>query len=108
MATLVSHTEKGAVVAITRDGRVIAQGEAKYIVTSRTGCIAINVRVPDLRMVEYVLNVQFSMTDFACATNYLIGPDMNKKISGNVVGMSLYVATTGTTLTAEVIAIGPP
>lgn len=108
MPTLVSGSMKGDVVAITRDGKVIAQGEAQYIVETPGGCLGLNVRVPDLRMIEYVLNVQLSMTGFNCTDNFLYGPDMNKKIVGNVVGMSLYVVTTGTTIKAEVIAIGPP
>jgi len=94
-------------VATLRDGRVIAQAK-NYRVLATSACTGITVRVPDLRYIEYVLNVQFHMYNFDCSTNYIIGPDMNKKISGNLVGMSLYVITTGTTLIAEVIAIGPP
>jgi len=72
------------------------------------GCEAINVRVPDLRMIEYVLNIQFFYETDVCL--YPIYEAVNKKISGNVVGMTLLglVNTTGGTLHVEVIAVGPP
>lgn len=94
-------------VAKLRDGRLIAYGEYKQLV-GQTGCVGIIVRVPDLRYIEYVLDVEFHLDGFNCSSNYLMGPEMNKKISGNLVGMSLYVVTSGNSLTTKVIAIGPP
>ena len=95
-------------VAKLRDGRLIAYGEYKELISSRSGCIGIVVRVPDLRYIEHVLDVEFKLENFNCSTDFLIGPEMNKTINGNLVGMSLYIVTAGNTLTAKVIAIGPP
>ncbi|GAH01940.1 unnamed protein product, partial [marine sediment metagenome] len=102
-------------IAVLQDGRVIAMGkyylqQADFFHTGGThaaGCEAINVRVPDLRMIEYVLNVQFFYETDVCT--YPIYEAVNKKIVGNVVGMTLLGLTnsTGGTLHVEVIAIGP-
>ncbi|GAH80639.1 unnamed protein product [marine sediment metagenome] len=96
-------------IAVLQDGRVIAYGKNHIegdLFTNGTACQFINVRVPDLRMIEYVLNVQFHTTPLACTGITHI----NKEITGNVVGMTLsaHIAAAGTTLTVEVIAIGPP
>ena len=102
-------------VATLQDGRIIAMG--KYHLQQDdffsqngrpAGCETINVRVPDLRMIEYVLNIQFFYETDVCT--YPIYEAVNKKISGNVVGMTLLGAdvATGGTLHVEVIAIGPP
>jgi hypothetical protein len=98
-------------VGLLQDGRLIAMGK-NYVVTTfprgQGGCEYLNVRIPDLRMVEYVLNVQITTSPLDCT--YPIYEAVNKKITGNVVGMTIFGAefATGTTLTAEVIAIGPP
>jgi hypothetical protein len=96
-------------VAITLDGKLVAMGK-NYVVTdfSQSGCVALNVRVPDLRYIEYVLNVQIEADPLDCA--YPQYEVVNKKITGNVVGMTIYGAAyaTGVTVLAEVIAIGPP
>ncbi len=102
-------------LAVLQDGRVIAMGkyylqQSDFFATNGrpAGCEAINVRVPDLRMIEYVLNIQFFYETDVCT--YPIYEAVNKKISGNVVGMTLLGLTnsTGGTLHVEVIAIGPP
>lgn len=100
--------EMNELITILRSGKAIAMGKADFVISpdqigAQLG--GINVRVPDLRMIEYVLEIQFYTNPFA---NILSHAPMNKKISGNVVGMSLYYLTAGTTLTVEVIAIGPP
>jgi len=104
-----------APLAFMQDGRVIAMGkyylqQSDFFATNGrpAGCEAINVRVPDLRMIEYVLNIQFFYETDVCT--YPIYEAVNKKISGNVVGMTLLGLTnsTGGTLHVEVIAIGPP
>ena len=80
---------------------------ARY--ASGSGCVAINVRVPDLRYIEYVLDVECSMTPFDCTTGYLWSNPVNKKVSGNIVGMTIDLANSyGATLTVTVLAIGPP
>ena len=98
-------------IAVLQDGRVIAYGvnwvQATW--TSDAGEV-LNVCIPDLRMVEYVLQVQ--LTTDPSLTDTIEGPIIvsNKKITGNVVGMTITgdQHTAGTTLIAEVIAIGPP
>lgn len=98
-------------IAVLQEGRVIAFGK-NYVVTTfprgNGGCEQLNVRVPDLRMIEYILNVQFTVSPLDCT--YPQYEAVNKVITGNVVGMTIYGAafSTGTTLTVEVIAIGPP
>jgi len=74
-------------------------------------CEYVQVRIPDLRMIEYVLNVQFHAEPagtFPCDDP--IYEAINKKITGNVVGMTLLgkANALGGTLIVEVIAIGPP
>ena len=102
-------------IAVLQDGRLIAMG--KYYLKQdalfsenahAVGCEAINVRVPDLRMIEYVLNIQFKYVDTMCTD--LIYEAINKKITGNIVGMTLLGSdnATGGTIHVEVIAIGPP
>lgn len=95
------------IVATLQDGRVIAMGRS-YIVsgTDATTGQPINVRLPDLREIEYVLQVEFYCDPDTFSPSH-IGP-MDKKITGNVVGFTLFGMTATTTLTAEVIAIGPP
>ena len=103
-------------IAVLQDGRVIAMGkyylrQSDFFTTDghAEGCEAINVRVPDLRMIEYVLNVQFHYEeDDICTTP--VYEAVNKKISGNVVGMTIMGKENdaGGTMIVEVIAIGPP
>ena len=96
------------IVAILQDGRVIAMGK-NWVYESGSGtstASVLNVRVPDLREIEYILNVELYTT----ANTYFeddAGP-MNKVITGNVVGFTIYGVYAATTITAEVIAIGPP
>jgi hypothetical protein len=97
-------------IAITQEGKLIAMGK-NYVVTTfseQRACVELNVRVPDLRYIEYVLNVQLEADPLDCA--YPQYEAVNKKITGNVVGMTIYGAaySTGVTVIAEVIAIGPP
>jgi len=100
-------------IAVLQDGRVIALGRSYIsdatLFTGGTACELINVRVPDLRMIEYILNVQFDATPATVLTCGDHFQDLSKKITGNVVGMTLSGSEiTGGTLLVEVIAIGPP
>ena len=94
-------------IAQLLDGRLIAMGKNYLYVTPAT-CEVINVRVPDLRMIEYVLDVEFTVIPLDC--DRPIYEAVNKKITGNVVGMTIftYIQAAGTTIIVEVIAIGPP
>lgn len=84
------------------DGRVTAMGR-NYIVDNNGGQVALNVRVPDLREIEYVTHVQLTFLPLTGHAGVL-----NKKITGNVVGMTIHTVGAGTTIFAEVQAIGPP
>ena len=92
-------------------GRHIAMGK-NYVVTTfpaqtgTDGCVALNVRVPDLRRIDYILHIQFRMSPMVCEQP--VYEAVNKVITGNVVGMTIFgaVFATGTTLQAEVIAAG--
>lgn len=100
-------------VATLQEGRIIAMGKYYALFPAgdafASGCEVINVRVPDLRMIDYVLEVQMHIAPLTC-TEPIYEP-VNKKITGNVVGMTIFGAdqnaAAGTTLTVEVIAIGP-
>jgi hypothetical protein len=89
------------IVAHLRDGRVMALGRYSEVVTS--GNHNVIVRVPDLKYVETVIQVEFY-------TNPDTDADWwgDKKITGNLVGLTVYGVTAGTTLTTEIVAIGPP
>ena len=100
-------------IAVLQDGRVIAMGKCYTYgdTTFSTGCEYVNVRVPDLRMIEYVLNVQFHLDPASMVQcDDPIYEAVNKKIVGNVVGMTVMgkANADGGTLIVEVIAIGPP
>ena len=85
----------------TIDGRLTALG--RYcIVDNDGGDIAINVRIPDLGEIDTVLNVEI----YTSPATYADGWYSNKKITGNVVGLTLWQINAGTTLTVEVVATG--
>ena len=102
-------THHGQLAAL-QDGRVIAWGSLLFDNTHSfaSGCEVVNIRVPDLRMIEYVLDVQIYPTDLHC--NEPIYEPVNKKITGNVVGMTIFGAQNAAYpgFTIEVVAIGPP
>lgn len=83
-----------------RGGRVFAEGSST-IKTTIMGDYAVNIRVPDLRMVEKVLEYSFH-----CEPIVDPGSPTNEKISGNVVGVTLVGVGDGTTLTVTVLAAG--
>jgi len=91
------------VVATLRDGRIIAKATRSVVVPAR-GNVNFVIRIPDLKYIETVLNVEF----YSNPDTYIESGYMDKKISGNVVGMTIYGVASGTTLTGEVVAIGPP
>ena len=103
------YTKHGQ-LAVLQDGRVIAWGSLLFDATHSfaSGCEVVNIRVPDLRMIEYVLDVEIHATDLHCVEPFF--EPVNKKITGNVVGMTIFgtaqMAYPGFTI--EVVAIGPP
>ena len=90
------------IVFITEDMRVVAKGR-RCIYSPGFGPVQINVRVPDLKYIENILHIQFEIHPDPA----VFVPPFWKRITGNVVGMSLY-QTTGVTLCVDVIAVGPP
>jgi len=94
--------DENAIVATLQDGRVMAYAKRDMGVVS-AGALPVAVRVPDLRLIEYVIQIQINV-DPLVEPGFIV----NKKITGNVVGFTLYAVSAGTTLNAEVIAIGPP
>jgi len=106
--------EEHEVLAVLQDGRVIATGTNRlrkdYGEMFTGGCETLNIRVPDLRAIEYVIHVQLHYYPMACY--YPLYTAVNKKITGNVVGITIFgrnqISLPGVTLTAEVIAVGPP
>jgi len=89
-------------VAITQDGKVIAKSRTWEVLGSGNNNIV--ATIPDLRYIETVLNVEF----YSDPDTNVEGGYMDKKITGNVVGMTIYGLTAGTTLSWEVVAVGPP
>jgi len=92
-----------SVVAELKDGRVMAKATYAQVLAAQTNNIV--VRVPDLREIETIIQVEFYTNPDTSFTSFAY---MDKKITGNVVGMTLYGLAAGTTLTTEVVAIGPP
>ena len=96
-----AYFDTNEVVAHLRDGRVIAKSTYAQVLSSGTNNIV--VRVPDLKYIQTVLEIEFYSdpdTYYTCV--------MDKKITGNVVGFTLYGLNASTTLTTEVVAVGPP
>lgn len=88
-------------VATLRDGRILAWSR-RIVGVVAPGNIATLIRFPDLKYVEYVLQVEVDAVP--CVD---VSLPIGKKITGNVVGMTLRTGA-GTTLTVDAIAIGPP
>lgn len=101
-ASLGTTVKKHDILTQHHDGRVTAMGR-NYVVDSDGGTTSLNVRVPGLREIEYVTHVQ--ITTIPLAGHFGV---LNKKITGNVVGMTIHTLSTGTTVFVEVQAIGPP
>jgi len=80
--------------------RVIVQGSTTIYPTG-AGNYAVNVRFPDLKHVERVLELQFTTAPICDP-----GSPVNKVYSGNIVGFTLVGVATGTTLTVNAVAVG--
>jgi hypothetical protein len=91
------------IVFITEDMRVVAKSR-RCLYDLQGGWMGLNIRLPDLKYIENILHVQFEI--HPDPTN-VMGP-INKKIEGNVVGLSIYQDRTGATLCIDVVAVGPP
>ena len=100
-----SYHEKGyhrvdRIVGTLLDGRTVAKGVTTQAVLA--GLVYVTVTVPNLNFIEEVLHVEV-YTNPACDIESGFG---NKNITGNVVGITIAGVSAGTTLIAEIIAIG--
>jgi len=104
-----AHFTEHDIVAHLRDGRIIAMG--RNTVTLPHGNSGIVVRLPDLKYIERILQVEF-YKDPDVTAHFRDHNPMNKHISGNVVGMTLLglmmLQYETCDVTIEVIAVGPP
>ena len=92
------------IVATLKDGRVIAYSQSGPTAIPEQVETAVYIYFPDLRRVEYVLQLQFHTT----GDNTYLSQTPNKWLeAANVVGLTIY-ANHGTTLTVDALAIGPP
>jgi len=87
---IISPLPSGRAIAKSRNWKVVSSGDD-----------VINVRIPDLKEIKTVINVNL----YTNPTTDAHGPIL-ATITGNVVGMTIYDVGAGTTLTAEVIAEG--
>jgi len=88
------------IVATLLDGRTIARGTSTYVFAT-AGNYAITVTINEHRITE-------KMIEYLPTTNPTTDPGTptNVVITGNVVGFTLIGVGAGTTLTAEVVAVG--
>jgi len=94
------------IIFITEDMRVVAKAE-RIVNNDGLGWVGVNIRLPDLDYIEDILHIQCKVTPIPADPTKFMEP-INKTIVGNVVGMSIYNSTAGTTVTIDVIAVGPP
>ncbi len=87
------------VVATLTDNRVISKESMTEATPASSGQQAFTVTFNDLRSVEDVIDVQLSVGANTDATHHDVS------ITGNVVGVSVYVGA-GTTLGGDIVAIG--
>lgn len=93
------HEAIDRIVATLQDGRTLAKGVTTVAVIWDA---VVEVTIPHLRYIEEIINIQWNTQ----------GPPVdyvdlgNKTVVGNVVGITVTGAGTGTTLTLEILAIG--
>lgn len=100
-----SYPEKGyhrvdRIVATLFDGRTVAKGVTTQVV--ELGDTYVTVTIPNLNFIEEVLHVEV----YTNPETYIESGFGNKNIVDNVVGMTIAGVGEGTTLTAEIIAVG--
>jgi hypothetical protein len=88
------------VVALLRDGRIIAQAAISLTAIAGNTPTAVSATVPDLKKIEYLLSTKLSSVGnvtFAVS---------GTSISGNAVGVTVIPGATGITVSGEFLAIG--
>jgi hypothetical protein len=88
------------VVGTLKDGRTVAKATLTQVVGA--GVVYLTVTITELQTIDAVLEVHTVSTD---PKTYAYGPE-HVTVAGNVVGFTLREVGAGTTLTAEVVALG--
>jgi hypothetical protein len=87
------------VIATLKDGRIIAKAPITEVARSSPGLVYTSATLSDLRKVEEILQVNLTST-------VQVTPQNPTVISGNVVGLSVYVGASVGSVTGHAIAIG--
>ena len=94
-----------AVITTLAGGKILARGTQTKVATG-TGDVAFAVKINKLRVVEYVVNIEFSFDPDGATTLYK--PRL-LPITGNVVGFTVNASAVqagGTSITANVDTVG--
>lgn len=93
------------VATLHRDGRTIVKGTVTQVIPAGAQGLYLNVTFPELRIVEQLLHIEATTSPKTWLVTASLIQD--KTYLGNTVGISLYLnPTAGTTLSAEILAIG--
>jgi hypothetical protein len=93
------------IATLHRDGRTIVKSTVSLVVQAGQQGLYLNVTFPELRIVEQILHIE--VTTDPKTWILTAGLMQDKTYSNNVVGISLKLdPLAGTTLTAEILAIG--
>jgi hypothetical protein len=93
------------IATLHRDGRTIVKGSVSRVVAAGAQGLYVTVTFPELRTVEQLLHIEFTTSPKVWITT--ASHPQDKNYVGNTVGISLYLTpAAGTTLTAEILAIG--
>jgi hypothetical protein len=88
-----------------RDGRTIVKSTVARLVPAGAQGLYLNVTFPELRTVEQILHIEATTSPKVWILT--AGLMQDKSYLNNTVGISLYLdPAAGTTLTAEILAIG--
>ena len=93
------------VATLHRDGRTIVKSTVVLVVDPGQQGLYLTVTFPELRTVEQILHIEVTTNPRTWIMT--AGLMQDKNYLGNVVGISLKIdALAGTTLSAEILAIG--
>lgn len=94
------------ICTLHRDGRTIVKATVTQSVAGGAQGLYLTVIFPELRTVEQILHIELRTSDPKTWITSA-GLMQDKTYLNNTVGISLYLTpTAGTTLTAEILAIG--
>lgn len=116
---MVENFNRNWLVGLLQGGRVLAKGRNQVVIAG-AGNVAMDVRIPDLREIAHVVEVEWYTSPKTYALGYEkwtansddFGSDnvglSEKGTEANVVGITVFQVQAGTTLTVEILAIGRP